>query len=279
MKKILFIIVAIFLCQQSFAQRSEVGFMMGTSFYQGDLNTNQFFVAPQVAGGILFRYAIDPRLAIKFSGYYGTLVGDDRNRGGDDYRNLRFKSFILDISPQLEWNLRKYATGSLYNFAPYLFVGVSIFFYNPRTELDGDWYDLQPLGTEGQGTTLYPDRSPYSLTQVAIPFGFGFKLSLSKNASLGIEYGARKTFTDYIDDVSKTYASPSTLEAENTEVSKILADRSDLNYPEGYDRGNENNKDWYTFVGLTLTFKIQSRDGSCPAYRSGTNYRDFFKYH
>jgi len=154
-----------------------------------------------------------------------------------------------------------------------------VFFYNPRTDYEGDWYDLQPLGTEGQGTTGYPDRTPYSLTQLAIPFGVGFKFSLSKNASLGIEYGIRKTFTDYLDDVSTTYADTSGLKAENTRIAMLLSDRSGRYYPEGYNRGDENNKDWYTFLGVTLTFKINGSSKDCPAYRSGTNYRDFFKYH
>ncbi len=278
MKKIVFLFFILFLSLTGFSQRSEIGFMLGTSYYQGELNGNNFFVAPQPAGGLLYRYAINPRWAFKMSAYYGTIAGDDANTGGDDVRNLSFQSFILDVSPQIEWNFSKYATGSRYPFSPYAFVGVSLFFFNPKAEYGGDWYDLQPLGTEGQGTTSYPDRSPYSLSQIAIPFGLGLKMSISKNTSFGIEIGIRKTFTDYLDDVSTTYADTSVLHAENTEISKLLADRSGRWFMEGAERGDEKDKDWYTFVGVTFTFKLTGKDKNCPAYDSGSNFREYFRF-
>ena len=67
---------------------------------------------------------------------------------------------------------------------------------------DGQWYALQEPKTEGQGTTAFPSRKPYSLTQLSIPFGGGIKIGVSKDFNVIIEYGLRKTFTDYLDDIN-----------------------------------------------------------------------------
>ena len=74
-------------------------------------------------------------------------------------------------------------------------------FDNDGNLTNNEWLDLQPLGTEGQYSSQYPEKDPYQLIQFAIPVGIGFKVSLSEKFSMAIEYGLRKTFTDYIDDV------------------------------------------------------------------------------
>lgn len=70
------------------------------------------------------------------------------------------------------------------------------------------WVDLKPLRLEGQGMAEYPNRKPYSLTQMEIPMGFGVKYYIKENMYIGFEILHRKTFTDYIDDVSTTYIDP-----------------------------------------------------------------------
>ena len=91
-----------------------------------------------------------------------------------------------------------------------------------RTNPDyySQWIDLQPLGTEGQGTTAYPDRKKYSRTQIAIPMGGGVKISLNDNLNIAFSFSARKTYTDYLDDVSTTYpGTPTEFGASNIEMS------------------------------------------------------------
>ncbi len=310
MKRIFFLSIAILFATVVFAQRHEIGFFAGGSYYLGDLNESNQFGMMSPAGGLVYRYAINPRWAVKFNAHYGTLRGDDKITNKPmKHRNLHFKSPLADIGGQLELNFLEYETGSEQRrFSPFIFLGFSVFRFNPMAQYDGKWYELQPLGTEGQGTTAYPDRKPYSLTSVAIPFGIGFKFSLGTNTSLGIEWGLRKTFTDYLDDVSTTYADPSVLSAENSPYSMIFGNRSFETldeyhgnwgtpvgdpsgnpppfplYPrvaaaemEGYQRGNSKNKDWYSLVGITLTFKIQGpKAKSCPAYKRHFKYRDYY---
>jgi hypothetical protein len=203
--------------------------------------------------------------------------------GYDKERNLSFRSSVLDFSGQLELNFLPYFTGSSkFAFSPYIFTGLSVFSYNPQAEYQGEWYDLQPLGTEGQGTTAYPSRQTYSLTQVAIPFGIGVKYSLTDLLCLGAEWSFRKTFTDYLDDVSTTYVDPVQLEAEKGEVAAALSNRS-LGTPgeppiePGKARGNSATRDWYSFAGITLTMKIVTKkDHGCRDFQDRKQYDDFF---
>ena len=265
------------------AQRSEVGLMLGSSYYLGDLNYSKHFGLAQPAGGLLYRYNLNPRWALKMNALYGEVTGDDASSSGENpSRNLSFKSHVLEFSAQMELNFFRYFTGSKKSrFSPYIFGGVSMFSFNPKAEYDGEWYELQPLGTEGQGTTAYPERKVYSLTQISIPFGLGFKYSMSRNICIGGEWGMRKTFTDYLDDVSTTYADPEVLLAENTEIAMLLGDRSvqvsgEPPIEPGMQRGDTKNKDWYSFAGVFITFKIRGKkNGSCSDFQGGKSYQDY----
>lgn len=286
MKKTLFILIVILMTPSLWAQRSEVGIMLGTSYYLGDLNYGAHFGLTQPAGGLLYRYNLNPRWAFKMNAFYGQIMGDDASKVGENpSRNLSFKSGVLDIGAQMELNFFRYFTGSQKSyFSPYIFGGIAIFSFNPKAEYNGEWYELQPLGTEGQGTTSYPDRKTYALTNVSFPFGIGLKYSLSKSICIGAEWGMRKTFTDYMDDVSTTYADPDVLMAENTEMAAILGDRSiqisgEPPIEPGMQRGNSKNKDWYSFAGVFITMKIKSKkSSSCFDFQSRHNYKDYIYY-
>ena len=309
MKKIgLFVLLTIIGLNLS-AQRSEFGLFGGGSYYIGDLNPTKHFLLTKPAGGVIYRYNLNPRFAFKGDVMLGSVEGSDAVSKANVERNLSFKSPITEFSLQMEFNFFPYISGNKkYPFTPYVFLGVSLFRFNPYTTLDhdinadgvvaykGDKYYLQQLGTEGQGTTDY-NKKPYSLTDFAIPFGLGFKWNVYKSIAIGFEYGLRRTFTDYLDDVSTTYAKPEVLAAENTVISRILADRSlnangtpnlgsstDPNnpYPDnvGKQRGNSMTKDWYSFVGITISFRLKLARESCPAYgpkRGNNNYREYQK--
>jgi hypothetical protein len=268
----------------SYAQRSELGLFAGGSYYLGDLNPTRHFGNTSPAFGAVYRYNLNLRWALKFNAIYGTLVGDDASKAGfDKERNLSFKSRLLDFSAQIELNFLPYFTGSgKYSFTPYIFTGLAVYSHNPRAKYNGEWYDLQPLGTEGQGTTAYPSRQTYALTQVAFPFGIGFKYSLTKHLCIGAEWSMRKTFTDYLDDVSTTYVDPIQLEAEKGPVAAALSNRA-LNTPgtppiePGKARGNSSTKDWYSFAGITLTMQIVTKkDHGCRDFQNRRQYDDYF---
>ncbi|MBK8685670.1 MAG: hypothetical protein IPN26_12115 [Bacteroidetes bacterium] len=78
-----------------------------------------------------------------------------------------------------------------------------MYYFNPKAELNGSWIALKNLDTEGQGTARYK-RKNYSRVQANMPFGFGIKAAMSKT-SIDLKWGLRKTWTDYLNDVSTTY--------------------------------------------------------------------------
>ena len=261
---IIFFIVSTTNANVQYEPNQEFGILGGTGFYIGDLN-NTHFNNIRAAGGITFRKNFDRRFSFKSSVLYTNVYADDANSSDDinKNRNLHFKSDIIELSGQVEFNFLPYETGNaLYPFTPFVFTGVSLFNLNPRAEAsDGQWYALQELGTEGQGTTAFPNRKKYALTQLSIPFGGGFKIGVSDDVNIIIEYGLRKTFTDYIDDVSTTYAG---LPSEFDNVTIELSDRS-LDGPQqaGIARGDETNKDRYSFAGFTLSLRLKENTKGC----------------
>lgn len=293
MKKIIVFLCGVLFSIYTFSQRSEIGGLIGTSFYMGDINTSSLFYKPNIAGGLIYRYNLTPHWALKFDALYGTVEAYDADFG--NVRNLSFKSSIMEFSAQIELNFFEYFTGSKkHRFSPYIFGGFAVFNFNPQAyyvnplTAEGKWYDLQTMGTEGQGTVTRIGSKPYSLTSFSIPFGLGVKFSLSKAICIGAEWGMRKAFTDYIDDISTTYMDHAVLAQEKGQIAAALADRTtELIDPntllpripnaDGISRGNSETTDWYSFAGLTITFKLGYKaKPSC--FDKGFNYKDNIYY-
>ena len=282
-KNIVILLIMLGLFSTVSAQRNEVGLFGGGTYYLGDINPAKHFTFIKPSYGLVYRYNFTPHWTFKFNAIQGKVYSSDKKIGFNPERNLHFKSKITEVSTQVELNFFKYVTGSKdMLFSPYIFGGFSIFSFNPQAELNGEWYDLQPLGTEGQGTTAYPEKEPYNLISYAIPFGLGFKLSLSENLSLATEWGLRKTFTDYLDDVSTTYADPYVLASQNTPVAASLADRTEYQEGEqpvdktGLQRGDPTTNDWYSFFGISITFRLKGRKDVCPAFKGVRSFKEYY---
>ena len=109
---------------------------------------------------------------------------------------------------------------------------------------------------------------PYRLTQVSIPMGVGFRFALNDFLMIGVEAGVRRTFTDYLDDVSGSYVNYNDLLAGNGELAAALGNRTgELNgsepviLPTGTQRGNPAEDDWYSVAGVTLSYRFADRNG------------------
>jgi hypothetical protein len=223
---------------QSFSQsittgngKVEVGLGIGPLFFLGDLGGNSGvgkstwlkdvqFPLTKLAKGIYVNVYPAEWLGFRVAINHGTLDGYDnviKDKGGDERfrkdRNLQFRSSLLEAYAALEISptvfLERY-DGLKGKIRPYGVIGIGAFHFNPKGQYyapDGSskWVALQPLRLEGQGFAEYPDRKPYSLTQMEIPMGFGFKYYLKENMYVGLEILHRQTFTDYVDDVSTTY--------------------------------------------------------------------------
>lgn len=279
MKKIIIasVLTAIsFYSQAQNKQSTEIGFNLGSSNYLGDLQTeNKTYNWPGFSTGFFVRQNMNPFFAFKSFINYARISGNDAKTHvqGQLNRNLSFRSHIVEMGIVGEMNLlphdrrtEKYARH--FNATPYLFGGLNFFHFNPKTYYNGQWVELQPLCTEGQNTSI-SNQSQYSLNQIALPFGMGFKFQVSKQLTFGIEFGARKTFTDYLDDVSGNYTDATVLAAEKGTLAAELTYRGDevkgneltTSYL-GEQRGNSSNKDWYLINNISISYKFYNRQRS-----------------
>lgn len=256
----------------------------GLTNYQGDLRQRIFtFQGSRPAIGLAATYSFTPRLGVRLGFKSGTLGADDRlNKDSSIYfRNLSFQTSITDVEAVMTYRLFD-EQASRYNV--YVFGGVSGFRFNPFTyDQFGVRRYLQPLGTEGQGLPGYPQSRLYRLTEFAIPFGIGLQYGIGGGFSVGWEFTFRKTFTDYIDDLSTNYADEFDLLFGRGPVAADLSYRGDemflvnpnvpLFMPKGAKRGNPGAKDLYYFTGLTLRYVFGGKDGSGGAGFGGSGSR------
>jgi hypothetical protein len=245
-------------------QTNEIGIFLGGSYYTGDLNPSGHLNSlTRPAAGLVYRHTFNPRLAVAGSALFGSIQGIDARSSSfeQQQRNLSFRSPIYELAGRGEFNFIEYKIGDeRHQFTPFMFLGVALYNFNPKASYGNQWVPLQPLKTEGQS-------KGYMRTQVSIPFGAGIKANMAKRIGLVIEWGLRKTFTDYLDDVSTVYASPSTLFENGGALAVAVADRStNASDNVGRQRGNPRNKDWYAFAGFTLTFQLAAKPHKCASY-------------
>ncbi|MBL7917835.1 MAG: hypothetical protein JNM96_05530 [Bacteroidia bacterium] len=188
---------------------------VGTDFSPVDLEFKQTSMSVSLG----YKYKIQKWLNFCFDLSYLKVRGDDKltTEPFRNNRNLNFKSRIFETDIRLELLYMHNAVGNRYKIKRTLknrmktksydisgFIGVGGFYFNPYgLDKNGKWHQLKPLRTEGQGLPGGP--KPYSNYAICIPMGIGFHYYIDRKWSVGIEFNYRKTFTDYIDDVSTVY--------------------------------------------------------------------------
>lgn len=234
----------------------------GTANYQGDLKPTSFtFNHSNPAFTVILRKPLSRWFTWRSGASITKVEGADKyNRNDLKPRNLSFFTGLKEIYTGLEINLLDISTKQ---FTPYMYGAVIVYHFNPWTyDNSGNKVYLKPLSTEGQGLPDYPENKPYRLTQTALGFGVGGKYAISNCVNIGIEFSQRKTFTDYLDDVSTSYPDYDKLITARGDKAVELSWRGDelpggAPYPyEGYQRGTKTEMDWYYFFGLTFEVKI-----------------------
>jgi Domain of unknown function (DUF6089) len=259
--------------QDAIVQEGEFGIGVGAGHYFGDLNTRARLNVPKIAATAFFRKNFGNYIALRIGASFAQLGYSDQYNTQNKYmnsRNLSFNSKIWELTLQGDFNFFRFMPGEpQYNFTPYITFGAGVFNYDPYAYFRGRKVFLRPLGTEGQGSSLYKDRKPYSSMAICIPFGGGVKYSLNERVNIAFEVLHRFTNTDYLDDVSKTYVDP-VIFAPNPDGSpsdgQLLYDRSyELGEPIGLinrQRGNSKQKDQFVTAMFHITFNLQSY--KCP---------------
>ena len=258
------------------AYRNEVHIGIGASNFLGELGgANQIgtdgfrdleLLATRLAFTAGLRHRMSQRFYINTDFSYGRLSGDDaltleffRN-----YRNLNFKTNIYELTCNLEYAFVKDKSGAryrlkgvrghkAYEFSMYGFIGFGGFYFNPKGEYQGRWIELQPLKTE---------NVDYNRLQFVVPVGVGIKYGIDRRWAVGFQYGLRKTFTDYIDDVSTVYIDPDILRENGGEIAVQMANKSSGEFPYityvGEQRGDPTDKDAYMFAIFSINYKIRT---------------------
>jgi hypothetical protein len=283
----------------------EIGVNLGPTFFLGDLGGHRGYGTTFIKDlnlpltkpmmGLFLGLYPNEWIGLRLAGQYTYLEGKDAiistngtNESFRKFRNLDFKSDVWEAYTAVELYPFMLLNRDDDNYQPalrpYFFAGIGYFHFNPQgslTDVNGDksWYYLQPLHTEGEGFAEYPDRKPYSLTQLNIPMGAGLKYLLNENLSIGTELLYRKTFTDYIDDVSTTYIDPNLfnkyLSVADANIAMQIHDKSAGTYTRtdpGLQRGNPKNNDAYFSFLFKLGFRLGSNSDTratnqsrCPA--------------
>lgn len=267
----------------------DYGVTIGASNYLGDIGgkekTRRDFVADMKlaktrwnVGGFV-RYKWLPRVSFRLALDYLRLEGNDKlsSNPGRRYRNFNFRNDVFDLGGTAHFffyenndlgNNYRYKNG----FRAYIFAGVGAFYNNPKTNYNGEWVRLRPLETEGVA---------YKPIVLNLPSGFGFYFTFDKKHRLGYEFNWRKTFTDYIDDISGNY--PDSPPADNLTRDIVLRTPelgqagleenrgAYLSHTWGNKRGDKTNKDSYITMSLTYSYVIR---GKSSFYR--TRYGGFF---
>lgn len=290
----------------SFSQYSEstssweIGMTVGPSNFLGDLGGNMGkgttflkdnnIPLTKLIFGVYLGYQPNDWFGLRLSGSFGRLEGDDaiiKPKGGLEearlVRNSNFRSRLVEGTLMAEVYptvfLEYEPSDVFHKLRPYAVIGIGAFHFNPQgtDPLNGQWVNLQPLHTEGQGFGEYPDRQDYKLTQLNIPMGVGVKYFLSENVNLSLEIIHRKTFTDYIDDVSTTYVDPALfytyMPLPQAQLAERMANKTggqlsnNTRYFAGDKRGTATNNDAYYSVQFKLGIRLNNEN----RYRNSTS--------
>ena len=276
----------------------EAGLNFGPTFFLGDLGGNHgkgttfikdvnLELTKMMKGAFISIYPAD-WLGLRVAGQFTYVSGSDGiisttgiHESWRKQRNLDFKSNMwevytaIELFPTLMFN--KYDDFDP-RLKPYGFFGIGLFHFNPKgsiTSTNGTktWHELHPLRTEGQGMAEYPAKKSYNLTQINIPMGFGVKYQLSDKINIGTELLYRKTFTDYVDDVSTTYINPNYfdnyLSASDARTARKIHDKTFgivtpgiTRYAPGTQRGNSKNMDAYFSTVVKVGVQLGQTYGS-----------------
>lgn len=228
MKYFTIVIVMLLSIFTSHAQTYELGGLVGGSKYIGDVGSTQAFPPTDLAFGGVFKWNRSPRHSFRLNALIMGISGDDSNAKESRRveRGYDFKNTLTEFSLGLEYTFWEFDlhTGKPQN-TPYLFLGVGYFGHKSLY--------LNPENSEIE---------EYDTTwEFAIPMAVGYKFTVATKAVLGIEIGARYTFTDNLDGNNPTGR---------------LEDDFGLKF------GNVNNNDWYFYTGVYLTFAF----GREPCY-------------
>ncbi len=223
---------------------------LGMSTYYGDIceGWDCYEFRHSLALGAYYRY--NPRFCFKLDAFWTRLANSDKIYKAE--RNLGFRTDVYELSASAMYDIFPFEHHfeQRRTIEPYVHAGIGLAYFNPMGQLDGKWYNLHQYQTEGKS---------YSRLTPVIPFGVGLRTRLRHDLNISLEFTYRKTFTDYLDDVSgKNYKNPNTFVGGSTSTAAQLSDKTDFGYYPDKVRGNPNRKDGYFTFNFRIEYMIEA---------------------
>lgn len=212
--KVLSILIVFIAGNSLLAQSGEVGLGLGTTNYRGEISPRYDFYFQRPAGMIFYRHNFNPVISLRGSFLLGRLAATNERYSDalSQFRPLQFNGTLYEGVIMPEFNFFKFRGKYNRPRATFYFTaGLGIFNFN------------------GSAPQIEARTSPS--INVALPIGFGMKAMLGDLTNIGLEFGARKTFDDYIDGTSDTFGN-------------------------GVQRGFRYDQDWYYYAGVSLSYII-----------------------
>jgi len=210
------------------AQTHEVGIRAGIANYKGELAPVFNIITPGIHAGLFYRYNPNSEISFKVGGSFSQISADDEN-SQDAFalaRDYRFKTNLWELSGQIEYNFldfRQSIRTDPQDWTPYLFAGFGVYKMEARLNPQPKYKTINPL----------------------LSLGLGMKAILAENWNIGLEFGGRYAFSDYLDNLGTD------------------ANASFRNNPKFYT-GNPNQKDMYFFTTFSLSYVVPNPNKSCP---------------
>lgn len=250
---------------------------IGTDFSPADLELKQTGFSASIG----YKYKLAKWINLSIGTSYLKVRGDDKLTAEiyRQNRNLNFKSNVFELLGRIEFVYMQNRVGNRYSIKKTIgsrmktgaydlaaFIGIGGFYFNPKGKDNvGNWVKLKPLHTEGQGLPGAPKQ--YSNYSICIPLGIAYRYYIQRIWSVGVEFSFRKTFTDYIDDVSTVYYDKTLLKSAYGNLSAEMADPNlgrinGATSPDASGKGAQRgdiNKDSYMSLQFTIGYLIKKK--------------------
>jgi len=264
-----FVILLFYVCSLNLhgqAYHAQIHF--GGFYYQGDLSPDPIdlsFGPGNICWGVSSGINVTDWMSLNSRIMFGKISGNDAFSEdlSKKTRNLSFTSVLNEYGIYTDLKVNKiWKSLDKYKIRLYVTAGINLIHFNPKANFEGRWIALQPLGTEGQALP-YTGKKKYSLYNFSRPLGIIVEFDINRRMAFGMEVSPRKTWTDYLDDVSGTYVNYEELLASGNSMGAKLANRmgeylktEPVRVPTGTLRGKPDKNDWYTHFGLYFKFRF-----------------------
>ena len=236
-----FVLSSICLSSQTPYTSWELGVFGGSSYYLGELN-DQHFLPFNYALGPRLRYNYDQRMSLRGGVTFGNISGDDANSNNsfNSDRNFSFTSRVVEASILWEMNFLPYSAldEKAYLTTPFFFLGMGYANHNPEASFNGILINS------------------YSKHILSLPMGVGIKMRLNR-FGFELSWGIRKTFSDYLDDVSTNFLPVADVSSPSQ---ASIANTTQYDNVDNVKRGNQYTSDWYVFSGLSIYLNLTKKD-------------------